>query len=97
MSVHLREVEELLSDLVRIDSVMRSTPLDGNAGSQVDGRVDDYSAMLGDKRLHVGPAAGKVEPTGSRGVDNHRTDQSLTVANSPRKSIATCLTRRFMP
>src|SRR5438093_1308995 len=57
------------------------------------------SAFSGGERRDVGPSSGKVEPYRSRGTTgvHGATHQSWTVGSSPRRSIVTPCTRRFIP
>src|SRR3989442_3740304 len=72
---------------------------------ELDGGIDHEAALTGRERRHVGPPAGQVEARGGASPEvpgevaafHGAIHHSAMFASSPRRSIRTPRTRRFIP
>src|SRR2546426_11044718 len=90
---------------LRDQSDQTSADPHGDARRELDGPVHDDPPLARREGRDVGPAAGEVETDGGGRMEFSRlvapshgsVRHAATVGNSPRTSIRTPLTRRFIP
>src|SRR5205823_14182122 len=96
---------ELLAQVLRYQADERAAELQVDVRRETDAPVHDDAPFARGKRGHVGPAAGEVEARRRRRPECARqlaplhgaTCQRVTAGSSPRTSMRTPCTRRFMP
>ena len=96
---------ELLSQILGDEADQVAAERQLRVRLEADGGVHDDAALARGKRWHVRPPAGQVETHRRGGVIRRRqlaashgdVHQSCSVTSSPRTSMVTPCTRRFMP
>ena len=96
---------ELLSQILRHEADPRAAELHLDAGREIDRRAHHHAAFAGGEGRDVGPAAREVQAHGRRRAEfrghvappHGAVRHAVTLGSSPRRSIRTPCTRRFIP
>ena len=96
---------QLLAEIFGYEPEERATDLELGVRVELDRGIDHEAALAGRERRHVGPTTRQVEAHGGAGPDVLRQvaalhgaiHHSAMFASSPRRSIRTPRTRRFIP